>query len=151
MTNDEWPEPYEQNLGSLFHTQSGRTPAECFLLFQVRLLASPSDGTVMPPALERSPGNTHKVRSKQTTMKLSVITWDEDGSVVYTEQPVVICAVQQFVQLVESSAGGVPWQKGCLLWQIANQLQGNALWEVPRPDEEIKENHYKPFSSAEVW
>lgn len=59
---------------------------------------------------------------------------DHDGSVVYAEQPVVVCAVQQFVQLVQRPAGGVPWQEGRLLRQVANQLQGNALWEVPRPE-----------------
>lgn len=52
---------------------------------------------------------------------------------VYTEQAVFVCAVQQFVQLVERSAGGVPRQEGRLLRQVANQLQGNTLWEVPGP------------------
>ena len=55
---------------------------------------------------------------------------------VYTEQAVFVCAVQQFVQLVERSAGGVPRQEGRLLRQIANQLQGNTLWEVPGPEGE---------------
>lgn len=59
---------------------------------------------------------------------------DADGSVVYTEQPVFVCAVQQFVQLVEHAAGGVPREERRLLGQVANQLQGNALWEVPRPE-----------------
>lgn len=53
---------------------------------------------------------------------------------VYTEQAVFVCAVQQFVQLVERSAGRMPRQEGRLLRQIANQLQGNTLWEVPGPE-----------------
>lgn len=56
-----------------------------------------------------------------------------DGRLVYTEQPVLVRSVQQFVQLVQRSAGRVPRQEGRLLWQVTNQLQGDALWEVPRP------------------
>lgn len=55
------------------------------------------------------------------------------GRCVYAEQAVVVGAVQQLVQLVERPAGRVPRQEGRLLRQVANQLQGDALWEVPGP------------------
>lgn len=59
--------------------------------------------------------------------------WLIGGRSVYAEQAVVVGAVQQLVQLVERPAGRVPRQEGRLLRQVANQLQGDALWEVAGP------------------
>lgn len=67
--------------------------------------------------------------------------------VVYTEEAVFFRAVQQFVQLVERSAGGVPRQEGRLLGQIADQLQGNTLGEVPGPEKERGRERYEKEDS----